>query len=50
LNGGIGKEEKAEMRSMAADYSPRITFSQRDNGELLADVPAAIGDARGNEV
>lgn len=50
VNGGIGKEEKAAMRGMAAEYTLRITFSQRDNGELLANVPVAILDAKGNAV
>lgn len=50
VNGGVGKEEKDAMRSMAAEYPLRITFSQRDNGELLADVPVAIVDAHGNRV
>ena len=47
LNGGIGKEEKEAMRGMAAEYPLRITYSQRDNGELLANVPTAIFDAQG---
>ena len=50
VNGGIGKEEKAAMRDLAEQYRLRITFSQRDNGELLANVPIAIFDAQGKVV
>lgn len=50
VNGGIGKEEKAAMRGMAGEYPLRITFSQRDSGELLANVPITIFDAQGKSV
>ena len=50
LNGGIGKDEEAAMRRVAKEFPLRMTFSERKDGEFLADVPVVICDARGNPV
>ena len=50
LNGGIGKDEEAAMRRVAKEFPLRMTFSERKDGEFLADVPVVIADARGNPV
>ncbi|MCC6197810.1 MAG: hypothetical protein IT518_25445 [Burkholderiales bacterium] len=50
LNGGVGKGEAATMRRLAKEFPLRMTFSERKDGEFLANVPVVIADARGNPV
>lgn len=50
LNGGIGKEEVGVMRRIAKEFPLRLTFSERKDGEFIADVPVVISDAKGNPV
>src|SRR5579859_5650997 len=50
LNGGIGREEEAAMRRMSGDYPLRMTFSERKDGEFVADVPVVIVDGHGRQV
>jgi hypothetical protein len=50
LNGGVGKDEEATLRRIAKEFPLRMTFSERKDGEFLADVPVVISDARGNPV
>jgi len=50
LNGGVGKDEEAALRRVAKEFPLRMTFSERKDGEFLADVPVVIADARGNPV
>ena len=49
-NGGIGDSEIATMRRIAKEFPLRMTFSERKDGEFIADVPVVIADARGNPV
>ncbi len=49
-NGGVGKGEEAAMRRVAKEFPLRMTFSERKDGEFIADVPVVIADARGNPV
>lgn len=50
LNGGVGKDEAAAVRSVAREFPLRLTFSERKDGEFLTNVPVVIVDARGNPV
>jgi hypothetical protein len=50
LNGGIGQDEQARMKRLASEFPLRMTFSERKDGEFLADIPVLITDARGNPV
>jgi hypothetical protein len=50
VNGGVGKEEEVALRRIAKEFPLRMTFSERKDGEFLADVPVVIADARGNPV
>jgi hypothetical protein len=50
VNGGIGKEERAAMEREAKQFPLRMTFSERKDGELVADVPVAVSDAKGSPV
>ncbi|MCL4471632.1 MAG: hypothetical protein M1547_11070 [Gammaproteobacteria bacterium] len=50
LNGGIGKNEADAMRRIAKEFPLRLTFSERRDGEFIADVPVVISDAKGNPV
>jgi hypothetical protein len=50
LNGGIGQTEADAMQRMAKEFPLRLTFSERKDGEFIADVPVVILDARGNPV
>ncbi len=49
-NGGVGKDEETAMRRMAKEFPLRMTFSERKDGEFVADVPVVIADAHGNPV
>ena len=50
LNGGIGQDEQARMHRLAPEFPLRITFSERKDGEFLADIPVLITDSQGNPV
>ena len=50
LNGGIGKDERAVMTRESTQFPLRMTFSERKDGELIADVPVVVSDAKGNQV
>jgi len=50
LNGGVGEDEAAVIRSKANDFSLRLTFAEGSNNELTANVPVVITDARGDAV
>jgi hypothetical protein len=50
VNGGVGKDEEAALHRIAKEFPLRMTFSERKDGEFLADVPVVIADARGNPV
>ena len=50
LNGGIGEDEAATIRSKANDFSLRLTFAEGPNNELTANVPVVITDARGDPI
>jgi hypothetical protein len=50
LNGGIGADEQATMRSVAKEFPLRIMFSEGKDGEFLADIPLVILDSGGNAV
>jgi hypothetical protein len=50
VNGGIGKDEEVALHRIAKEFPLRLTFSERKDGEFLADVPVVIADARGNPV
>ena len=50
VNGGIGKDDEIALHRIAKEFPLRMTFSERNDGEFLADVPVVIDDARGNPV
>jgi len=50
LNGGIGLDEQAAMHSAVRDFPLRMSFSERQDGEFLADIPTVISDSNGNSV
>jgi hypothetical protein len=50
LNGGIGQTETDAIRRMAKEFPLRLTFSERQDNEFIADVPVVISDAHGNPV
>ena len=50
LNGGIGSDAAAAMRRIAHEYPLRMTFSERKDGEFVADVPVVITDTHGKPV
>jgi hypothetical protein len=50
VNGGIGAGEQDLMHRVAREFPLRMTFSEKKDGEFLADVPVVIADARGNPV
>jgi hypothetical protein len=50
VNGGVGADEQAAMRSLAGEFPLRIVFSEGKDNEFLADVPMMISDAGGNSI
>ena len=50
LNGGIGQSEENTMRRIAKEFPLRMTFSERKDGEFIADVPVVISDMQGKPV
>jgi hypothetical protein len=50
LNGGFGKGEQDAMHRIAKEFPLRLTFSERKDGEFIANVPVVIADAKGNPV
>ncbi|MDD4915778.1 MAG: hypothetical protein PHW13_12165 [Methylococcales bacterium] len=50
LNGGVGKEEQAAMHRMEKEFPLHMTFSERQDGEFIVNVPVVITDERGNPV
>ena len=50
VNGGVGKDDEVALHRIAKEFPLRMTFSERKDGEFLADVPVVIADARGNPV
>ena len=49
-NGGVGKEDEVALHRIAQEFPLRMTFSERKDGEFLADVPVVITDVHGNPV
>ena len=50
VNGGVGKDEEVALHRIAKEFPLRMTFSERKDGEFLADVSVVIADARGNPI
>ena len=50
MNGGVGNDEEKLMHRIAHEFPLRLTFSERKDGEYIANVPVVIFDARGNPV
>jgi hypothetical protein len=50
LNGGVGTDERVAMQRLARQFPLRIEFSEREDGEFVADVPIVILGSGGNRV
>lgn len=50
LNGGVGEDSQEQMKSEAAQWPLRMTFSANANNEYAAGVQLAIRDHQGAEV
>ena len=50
LNGGVGLDEQAAMRSVAKAFPLRIVFSENKNRQFLADIPMVISNSSGNAI
>jgi hypothetical protein len=50
LNGGVGLDEQAAMRSVAKASPLRIVFSENKNRQFLADIPMVISNSSGNAI
>jgi hypothetical protein len=50
VNGGVGADEQATMRSVAKEFPLRIVFSAGRDNEFLADIPMVISNADGNSI
>ncbi len=50
MNGGVGNDEERMMHRVAHEFPLRLTFSERKDGEFIANVPVVIFDAKGNPV
>lgn len=49
-NGGVGKDEEAQLRRTAKDWPLRMSFSERKDNEFVADVNLLVTDQRGAPV
>ena len=47
LNGGVGADDEQQMRKVAKDWPLRMVFSERKDGEFVADVNLLVTDMRG---
>lgn len=50
VNGGVGKDEAAQMRRMASEWPLRMTFTERRDNEFVAGVALLVTDQRGAPV
>jgi len=50
VNGGVGADSQDHMRRLGHDFPLRLEFSERKDGEFIADVPVYITDSKGNTV
>jgi len=50
LSGGVGLDERDQMRATAAGFDLRMMFSYARSGEFIAGVDVTIRDAQGREV
>jgi hypothetical protein len=50
MNGGIGKDEQTALQRVAHEFPLRMIFSERKDGEFVANVPVVITDAGGATV
>ena len=50
LSGGVGLEERDEMRAAATGFDLRLMFSGARSGEFIAGVDVVIRDAQGRDV
>ena len=48
INGGVGQEEQATMKSLRADYNLLLTFATKQSGAYRSDVQLDIMDTKGN--
>ena len=50
VSGGVGVENRDEMKAVANQYNLHIVFSQNETGAYLADVPVSIRNSAGEEI
>ena len=50
INGGVGQEEQAALKSQRADYNLLLTFATRQSGAYRSDVQLDITDAKGTSL
>lgn len=50
VNGGIGKDEQAQMHATAKDWPLRMTFSQNKDNEFVPNVDVQVRNNRGAQV
>ncbi len=50
VSGGVGLEERTEMKALAPQYNLHVMFSSEARGAYLADVTVSIKDAHGQDV
>jgi len=50
VNGGVGEEQRKELKELRKKFNLQITFSEKHSGAFLADSDVIIRDNSGNEV
>ncbi len=50
ISGGVGGDERDEMRAISKDYNLNLLFSLEDSGEYLSDIKVRIKDTAGNSL
>lgn len=50
VNGGVGEEERKELKKIRNDFNLQLTFAEKKSGTFLADIHLSIQDKSGNEI
>lgn len=48
ISGGVGEDERSEMKAMRANYNLSLLFSVKGSGEYIGDAKVRIEDSSGN--
>lgn len=50
VNGGIGKDQQEELKTMRKDFNLQLTFAEKGTGEYLSNVHLSIENSSGTQL